>query len=817
MSIRKASFTIILILIPVLSLTSCCYLPLKVQDMIRSEQNADEGSELIEEIEFTGVPNSSLISNIEVSGQAIDVDISGNYAYLTNDLGILYVIDTSNKENPSVIGKCPGVDSANIVIVKDDYAYISYYYYEKDNNGEEYTDCGFYIVDVSKKNEPELVHKYNTGEGNRKFVSGLFIEGDYAYISTSVVEKDYHTNGLEIVDISVKNAPEAEGSYEMDGMPSGIWIEDNKAYVNMNYYDYKKKEYAGLSKLLIIDIKDKKEPEFLSSCEIPADAWGIYLLEDHIFTSSCKWDEESEKYTSSIFQVVDIGDLSNPETVGNCSIPGGAWEMDSAGGYIYISSLSGGIYTVDVSDDSNPVIVDGLKTFGTSCDITIGGNYGYVADGNEGMTIMALSDGYSRKEDFYIDSEGESNFSPEAIIEIFGDTLNGYYQTEIPVYLSAKKAYDLNEDNLTYKWLIDGTECSGEDSFSYYFDEPGEYTVRLIVGDGSESSEVSEIITVVEKELPIITEANHTFTLKIEYVLTNNGSESLKDIECFMRIPQTYYPFQMLEGYKANTANTSEVFDDEWNILAHFEFEEELLEGGSLTASIEADVTVCEFQYKDLEGNIKQYDKEDKDMEKYTADDLFIDSDNQIIYNTARSLAGDESDPVEIARILYNFVIRKLNYDYERAGDRDYELLYASEILQRGAGVCADYAILYTALLRASGIPARLSSGIPVYVILNERDKEIDMGHAWVEIKVPDYGWIPIDITVEDDFMAGNYYLDITTERGPGYLYENTTMDWSSYYYDGFLFSWDGTDVPDVEQEFLFSITDLNLEDIVLD
>ena len=108
---------------------------------------------------------------------------------------------------------------------------------------------------------------------------------------------------------------------------------------------------------------------------------------------------------------------------------------------------------------------------------------------------------------------------------------------------------------------------------SYYFDEPGEYTVRLIVGDGSESSEVSEIITVVEKELPIITEANHTFTLKIEYVLTNNGSESLKDIECFMRIPQTYYPFQMLEGYKANTANTSEVFDDEWNILAHFEFE----------------------------------------------------------------------------------------------------------------------------------------------------------------------------------------------------------------------------------------------------
>ena len=71
--------------------------------------------------------------------------------------------------------------------------------------------------------------------------------------------------------------------------------------------------------------------------------------------------------------------------------------------------------------------------------------------------------------------------------------------------------------------------------------------------------------------------------------------------------------------------------------------------------------------------------------------------------------------------------------------------------------------------------------------------KEIDIGHAWVEVKFPGYGWIPIDITNEDYFMSENYYLDITTERGPGYLYENTTMDWSSYYYDGFLYSWNGS------------------------
>ena len=814
--ISKISFIIILVLIPGLIVTSCCYLPLKIQNGETSRQYASE-EEPAEETEFTGVPDARLISNIKVSGQAIDVDINGNYAYLTNDLGVLYIVDIRDKENPSIIGKCPGVDSANIVIVKEDYAYISYYVYRKDDNGDEYTDCGFYIVDVNEKDDPRLLYNYNTGEGNIKSVNGLFIESDYAYISTSVMEEDSEVNKLEIIDISNKKNPLAAGSYEMDGIPSGIWIEDNKAYINVNYYDYQKKEYTEISRLYIIDIEDKQKPGLAGSCKLSSNAWGIYILGNYAYISSWKWDRENEKYIESMLQVVEIGDVSSPEAVGGCEILGVAWEMDAADSFIYISSLSGGIYAIDVSDESEPLIVDSLKTFGISCDITINGNYGYVADGMEGMSIIMLSGQYSDEENLFMESSDDENFTPEAIIEIFGDTLDGYYQTEIPVYLSALKTYDIDGDELKYRWMIDDEECSDEDSFYYYFDQPGEYKVRLIVSDGLEESEISEFITVKENIPPVITEIEHTFTVEIEYILINNGTEILKDIECFMRIPQTYQPFQIVKGYKANIENTSEVFDNEWNLLAHFEFEDDLSGGESLTASIEADVTVSEFFYKDYDITINDYDIEDEEMEKYTSDDLFIDSDNPIIYNTAKSLIGNESDPVVIAEILYNFVIRNLDYDYRRAADREYELLYASEILQRGAGVCADYAILYTALLRSVGIPTRLSAGIPVYTILYEWDKEIDIGHAWVEIKIPDYGWVPIDITQEDDFMAGNYYLNITTERGPGYLYESTTMDWGSYYYDGFSFLWSGSDIPDTEQKFLFRVVDLSLEDIVLE
>ena len=42
-------------------------------------------------------------------------------------------------------------------------------------------------------------------------------------------------------------------------------------------------------------------------------------------------------------------------------------------------------------------------------------------------------------------------------------------------------------------------------------------------------------------------------------------------------------------------------------------------------------------------------------------------------------------------------------------------------------------------------------------------------------------------------------------------------MDPWSYYYDGFFFSWDGTEIPETEQEFYFRVINLDLKDIILD
>ena len=117
----------------------------------------------------------------------------GDYAYLTNDLGVLYVIDISNKEKPEIIGKCTGIDSANVVMVQGDYAYISYTSWivpetqssETASSSNISSICGFKIIDIRDKKNPVIVGDYISGKNEQKYVQGIFIKDNYAYLNST--------------------------------------------------------------------------------------------------------------------------------------------------------------------------------------------------------------------------------------------------------------------------------------------------------------------------------------------------------------------------------------------------------------------------------------------------------------------------------------------------------------------------------------------------------------------------------------------------------------------------------------------------------
>ncbi|MGB4960881.1 MAG: transglutaminase family protein [Saprospiraceae bacterium] len=93
------------------------------------------------------------------------------------------------------------------------------------------------------------------------------------------------------------------------------------------------------------------------------------------------------------------------------------------------------------------------------------------------------------------------------------------------------------------------------------------------------------------------------------------------------------------------------------------------------------------------------------------------------------------------------------------------------EIWNIKAGVCQDFAHVLLVLLRSIKIPSRYVSGY----ICPRHDEFRGAGatHAWVEIYIPDYGWIGLDPT--NDCLAsdkhvrlavGRYFNDCTPVKG---------------------------------------------------
>jgi transglutaminase-like putative cysteine protease len=71
-------------------------------------------------------------------------------------------------------------------------------------------------------------------------------------------------------------------------------------------------------------------------------------------------------------------------------------------------------------------------------------------------------------------------------------------------------------------------------------------------------------------------------------------------------------------------------------------------------------------------------------------------------------------------------------------------------------GVCRHFAAAATMMFRTLGIPARYTIGFAVDVDAGEwrvyGDDPGEVGHAWTEIYIQDYGWIPLEVT------GGNLY-----------------------------------------------------------
>lgn len=136
------------------------------------------------------------------------------------------------------------------------------------------------------------------------------------------------------------------------------------------------------------------------------------------------------------------------------------------------------------------------------------------------------------------------------------------------------------------------------------------------------------------------------------------------------------------------------------------------------------------------------------DMGSYLKPEINIEVDDPEIKRIAKKIAGRDQDPARVARRLLAWVYVKVNKRPVMS------VPSAREVLKTRAGDCNEHAVLLTALLRASGIPARLCVGL-VYA------KGKFYYHAWTEGWVGK--WISMDATLNQMPVDATH---ITLARG---------------------------------------------------
>lgn len=112
----------------------------------------------------------------------------------------------------------------------------------------------------------------------------------------------------------------------------------------------------------------------------------------------------------------------------------------------------------------------------------------------------------------------------------------------------------------------------------------------------------------------------------------------------------------------------------------------------------------------------------------------------------AKVVAGLKgSSNADTARNILAWMKKHIEYKLEGTSIVKLDFKSMDEILQRGHAECRGYAMLFTALCRAAGVPARPVWGLArVGVGQDKRFGDI-ASHNWAEFYVLGVGWVPVD------------------------------------------------------------------------
>ncbi|MEZ5195804.1 MAG: transglutaminase domain-containing protein [Bacteroidales bacterium] len=271
--------------------------------------------------------------------------------------------------------------------------------------------------------------------------------------------------------------------------------------------------------------------------------------------------------------------------------------------------------------------------------------------------------------------------------------------------------------------------------------------------------------------------AYNSHRAKITYIheITNFGPGTVISADIHLAIPVDR-PNQAIITPPKYKPEFTDLITDKWGQqTAYFRFES-IEPGEKVSAEMTTVAKISEiryFIYPENVGNLSDIPVEIKN--KYLENNDKYQFDDPIIENALKVAIGDETNAYWIFRKIFNYLIDHMYYEMVGGWNT------APTVLDRGNGSCSEYSFVYISMCRAAGLPARYVGSV---VVRGDYASHDDVFHRWVEVYLPNYGWVPIDPSGGDNDWPrdqANYigHLDhrflITTESGGG----SETMGWT--------------------------------------
>jgi hypothetical protein len=278
-------------------------------------------------------------------GGVRQVTVSMDAAYVLDAYGSLWLVDASDRSQPTLMGHY-NVWDIDAATVKDDYAYLA----------DAWT---LQIVDISQPTNPVQVGTYDA----QNLISNIGIIGHYVYLTTYS-----HTNSnaeLIVVDVSDSAKPAQAGAYQFPARIRSVILEGDRAYVISD-------------QIHLLDISVPTSLIVLGSYDPPGVGLDTAMVGNYLYV-----------LTADQLNVLDVSGPADPLVLGSYAAPGYGAQMAAAGDYAYVVDGSQ-IRVIDVSDPVQLQEVDVYDLLVQALDVAAADDYVYVATADSGLVVLRL-------------------------------------------------------------------------------------------------------------------------------------------------------------------------------------------------------------------------------------------------------------------------------------------------------------------------------------------------------------------------------------------------------------------------------------------